>query len=134
MMKKTIILAAGKGSRMGSDLPKVVHQVGGKEMINHVIDFAETAGAEENIVILGYKGDVVKAAINSPKVKFGYQTEQLGTGHAAKMGLEFVNDNDEVIVLFGDMPLLSSKTVSDVYDIMRNTNADMVECTTTVTR
>ena len=87
-MVKSVILAAGKGTRMKSDKPKVVHQVMGKPMVYYSIEAARQAGADEVCVIVGYKADEVKSAIaasvNDVKVDYALQEEQLGTGHAVK--------------------------------------------------
>ena len=77
----TVILAAGKGTRMKSKLPKVLHKAGGKSMVQHVIDAAKAAGAKRNIVVTGFGGDMVRAAIGE-QAEFVEQKEQLGTGHA----------------------------------------------------
>ena len=88
IMVKSVILAAGKGTRMKSDKPKVVHQVMGKPMVYYSIEAARQAGADEVCVIVGYKADEVKSAIaasvNDVKVDYALQEEQLGTGHAVK--------------------------------------------------
>ena len=77
----TVILAAGKGTRMKSKLTKVLHKAGGKTMLQHVIDAAKAAGAKRNIVVTGFGGEMVREAIGN-QAEFVTQTEQLGTGHA----------------------------------------------------
>ena len=77
----TVILAAGKGTRMKSKLPKVLHRAAGKSMLQHVIDAANAAGARRNIVVTGFGGDVVRESIGD-SVEYVEQSEQLGTGHA----------------------------------------------------
>ena len=79
----TVILAAGKGTRMKSSLPKVLHRVGGKSMLQHVLDAASEAGAKRNIVVVGFGGEQVKEAIGA-QAEFVVQAEQLGTGHAVQ--------------------------------------------------
>lgn len=128
-MKKSIILAAGKGTRMESELPKVAHKVCGREMINHVLDMTKEVGIDEDIVIIGYKGDVVKSVIDR-NVIFEEQTEQLGTAHATKMGIGHINDDDEVITLFGDVPLLKASTIKKMMEIHESNDADLTICTT----
>ena len=76
-----VILAAGKGTRMRSKLPKVLHKVGGKEMLQHVIDAATVAGADEKVVIIGHGAELVEKMVGD-QGKIALQAEQLGTGHA----------------------------------------------------
>ncbi|MBR4695225.1 MAG: NTP transferase domain-containing protein, partial [Selenomonadaceae bacterium] len=77
----TVILAAGKGTRMKSSLPKVLHRVGGKPMLQHVLDAAKAAGTRRSIVVTGFGGETVREAIGE-QAEFVTQEEQLGTGHA----------------------------------------------------
>lgn len=114
-MKKAIILAAGKGTRMKSTHPKVVHKVCGKEMVNHVIDAAHSAGVNETIVVLGHGIDEVKKAVGDD-VKIAVQKEQLGTAHAVRMAEESVNEDDRVVVLCGDTPLIEADTLEDFFE------------------
>ena len=114
-MKKAIILAAGKGTRMKSTHPKVVHKVCGKEMVNHVIDAAHSAGVNETIVVLGHGIDEVKKAVGDD-VKIAVQKEQLGTAHAVRMAEESVNEDDTVVVLCGDTPLIEADTLEDLFE------------------
>ena len=78
---KVIILAAGEGKRMKSKLPKVLHKVQGKTMVDHVIDAAECAGADDICVVIGHGAETVKEALKNRKVKFALQQKQMGTGH-----------------------------------------------------
>ena len=109
-MKKAIILAAGKGTRMKSIHPKVVHQVCGKAMVNHVIDAARSAGVGETVVVLGHGIDEVRAVVGED-VKIAVQAEQLGTGHAVMMADEYMGLEDTIMVLCGDTPLIEAKTL-----------------------
>ena len=81
---KAVILAAGKGTRMKSDLPKVVHTIEGKCLVDYAIDAAIGAGADDICLVVGYKHEVVENSISHKNVKFALQEEQLGTGHAVK--------------------------------------------------
>lgn len=112
---KAIILSAGKGTRMKSNLPKVVHKVCGKEMVNHVIDTSKKAGVNEIIAILGHGSEIVKDRIPSDTL-IAMQTEQLGTGHAVKMAKEFISDDDTIVVLCGDTPLIKEDTLKKLFD------------------
>ena len=81
-----IILAAGKGTRMQSELPKVMHEVAGRPMVNWVIDAARTAGAKRIVVVVGHRGDLIRDELaGQPDIEFVEQAEQLGTGHAVDM-------------------------------------------------
>ena len=81
-----VVLAAGKGTRMNSDLPKVLHPVWGRPMIEFVLDALQSAGVNHSIVVVGYEADLVRQALaNRSELAFADQTEQLGTGHAVMM-------------------------------------------------
>lgn len=111
----TIILAAGKGTRMKSKLPKVLHRVAGKSMLQHVLDAANKAGASRNVVVVGFGGDVVKEAIGE-QAEFVVQAEQLGTGHAVKQAAPLLaNTEGTVMVLCGDTPLLTGELLEKLY-------------------
>jgi len=119
---KAVILAAGKGTRMRSELPKVLHRVEGKPMIQHSIEKAKAAGVGEIIVVVGYKREMIMDFLGD-SVKYAIQEEQLGTGHAvacARPHLEGFDGN--VVVLYGDMPLLSPDTIRGL--IQRRDEAD----------
>lgn len=111
---KAIILAAGKGTRMKSKHPKVVHKVCGKEMVNHVIDVSKKSGVQDVVVILGHESETVKESIPSDS-QIAMQTEQLGTGHAVKMAKEYINDDDTIVVLCGDTPLVQEDTLRRLF-------------------
>ncbi len=121
-----IILAAGKGTRMGSDLPKVVHPVAGRPMVRWVVDACKQAGCERVVVVVGYKGELVRAALaDETCCQFVEQTEQLGTAHAAQMAEpEYVGRPDHpVFVLAGDGPLIRAQTLQRLLDLHRETGA-----------
>ncbi len=114
-MNKTtaIVLAAGKGTRMKSDLPKVLMPVCGRPMIEYVLDALTKGGVDRVIAVVGYRAEMVCAAINGrPGVEFALQTEQLGTGHAVMMCRELLADyTGPVLVVTGDAPLMQSDSV-----------------------
>ncbi len=114
MNLKAIILAAGQGTRMKSKLPKVLHKVCGKEMVNHVIDVAIDAGVKENVVVLGHGAEMVKESLRED-VKIAIQDKQLGTGHAVMMAKEYIKEEDTVIVLCGDTPLIKEETLKNLF-------------------
>lgn len=111
-----IVLAAGEGKRMKSKLPKPLHRVCGKPMIDHIIDALKNAGINDTIVVVGHRAEVIKAHLGE-KVESVYQEEQLGTGHAVMCCREFLeNKSGRVIVLAGDAPLITSETISKVFE------------------
>ena len=110
-----VILAAGKGTRMKSALPKVLHSVGGKPMVQYVLDAAGAAGAKKSVVVIGFGADSVKEALGS-QTEFVVQAEQLGTGHAVQQTAELLKDyTGTVMVLCGDTPLLQSDTLISLF-------------------
>ncbi len=112
---KSIILAAGKGTRMKSDLPKVLHKVNGISMVEKVMSVLKEAGSNENILILGHMLDFVLEKLGSPN--YVEQKEQLGTGHAIKMAEEKLRNYDGTIVITcGDTPLLRSETINKLVE------------------
>lgn len=111
---KAIILAAGKGTRMKSQYPKVIHKVCGKEMVNHVINVSKKSGVNDIVAILGHGSEVVKERLPEDTM-IAMQTEQLGTGHAVKMAKEYINDEDTIVVLCGDTPLIKEDTLKRLF-------------------
>lgn len=113
----SVILAAGKGTRMKSKLPKVLHKAGGKTMVQHVIDAAKEAGSKRTIVITGFGSDQVREAIGDQGVEFVEQKEQLGTGHAVLQTEDLLkNETGTVMVLCGDTPLLTGDLLKHFYE------------------
>lgn len=121
-MIKTLILAAGKGTRMKSNTPKIIHKVNGVPMISKILEVLDEIKTNENILILGYKKEeILKVVGNVPYV---LQTEQLGTGHAIKMAKDKLKDYDgDVMVLCGDTPLLRAETLKSLYEYHKKNNA-----------
>ena len=119
----TVILAAGKGTRMKSVLPKVLHQAAGKPMVQHVIDAARLAGARRNIVVVGFGAELVRSALGG-KVEIVVQAEQLGTGHAVRMAEPLLKaEHGTVMVLCGDTPLLTGALLSRLYEAHKKARA-----------
>lgn len=113
---RAVILAAGKGTRMRSKLPKVLHKVGGKPMLQHVLDAADAAGAAEKIVIVGHEAELVEAMVGE-QGKIVLQAEQLGTGHAVMQTQEALADfKGTVMILCGDTPLLDGAELKKFYE------------------
>lgn len=122
---KAIILAAGKGVRMHSDLPKVLHLLCGKPLVQHVIDNLIKAGLkpEDTTVVVGYKGNDVITAIGNT-TRFVWQKEQLGTGHAVMQAESALTDFDgTVIIACGDVPLIKPETFSLLAGMMSHPKA-----------
>lgn len=112
---KAVILAAGAGTRMVSETPKVLHKVLDRSMLDYVIEAAMEAGAEDICVVVGHKAEVVMENTNY-KVTYVEQKEQLGTGHAVMQAEEFVGEDGNVLILFGDTPLIKGTTLKDMVD------------------
>ncbi|WNC72371.1 bifunctional UDP-N-acetylglucosamine diphosphorylase/glucosamine-1-phosphate N-acetyltransferase GlmU [Thalassotalea psychrophila] len=111
MSLSVVILAAGKGTRMRSDLPKVLHPVAHQSMVEHVIDSARAVNADNIYLVYGFGGEVLKARIQGDDLTFVEQAEQLGTGHAVDMASPFLKDDEDVLVLYGDVPLTKVSTI-----------------------
>ncbi len=109
-----VILAAGQGSRMKSALPKVLHGVAGRPMLHHVIETAKALGAERIHTVIGHGAEQVRACTDDPAVGFVVQSEQLGTGHAVAQALPELPDDARVLVLYGDVPLTRSETLTSM--------------------
>ena len=125
----TVILAAGHGKRMKSSLPKVLHKISGKPMVEHVVDVARSVESDNIICVVGHGRDIVIDSLKHLDLKFVVQEEQLGTGHAVMMADEFIKEGD-VLVLFGDVPLLSEKTLMLFVDEHRFNKNDASVLTT----
>jgi bifunctional UDP-N-acetylglucosamine pyrophosphorylase/glucosamine-1-phosphate N-acetyltransferase len=106
-----VVLAAGQGKRMHSTLPKVLHRVAGRPMLAHVLETARSLAPGRIIVVHGHGGDVVRAAFAAMDVTWIEQAEQLGTGHALMQALPSVKPRDDVLVLYGDVPLIRVETL-----------------------
>lgn len=117
MYKCAIILAAGEGKRMKSSVPKVLHKVCGKEMVNHVIDTLRKSAINDIDVIVGRGAEKVKEATSSRKVNYSFQEEQLGTGHAVMCTKDFLNGKKGTVAIFtGDAPLIKTETAEKLMD------------------
>ena len=117
MHLSVVILAAGQGKRMFSELPKVLHPVGGKPLLSHVLDTAARLAAEQRLVVYGHGGEAVKAAVAEPGgCLWVEQAEQLGTGHAVAQVLPLIPDDAVALVLYGDVPLVRPETLQPLID------------------
>ena len=120
----TIILAAGQGTRMKSAKPKVLHAIGGKPMLGHVLDTAREAGAQAFHVVHGHGAEQVRRMFADAKdLSWALQEKQLGTGHAVQQSAPQVPDDALILVLYGDVPLISTATLKALTDAARDTLA-----------
>jgi bifunctional UDP-N-acetylglucosamine pyrophosphorylase/glucosamine-1-phosphate N-acetyltransferase len=111
-----VILAAGKGTRMRSALPKVLHPLAGRPLLGHVIDAAAALGAAEVCVVYGHGGAQVPNAFSQAKARWVEQTERLGTGHAVLQAMPAMAAMDRVLILYGDVPLIEPETLNRLVD------------------
>ncbi|MAY74756.1 MAG: hypothetical protein CMJ31_08615 [Phycisphaerae bacterium] len=132
-----IILAAGKGTRMKSDLPKVCHPIGDRPMVCSVVDACLEAGCERIVAVVGYKHELVRDALAGygDRVEFAMQEEQLGTGHAVRCAADHYADvaaGDAAFVLCGDGPLIRSETLGTLYATHREHDAAATMATSVI--
>ncbi|PMH45402.1 UDP-N-acetylglucosamine diphosphorylase/glucosamine-1-phosphate N-acetyltransferase [Vibrio sp. 10N.286.49.B3] len=116
MKFSAVILAAGKGTRMYSNMPKVLHTLAGKSMVKHVIDTCNSIGAQNIHLVYGHGGDQMKQTLANESVNWALQAEQLGTGHAVDQASAHFEDDEKVLVLYGDVPLISEQTLENLLE------------------
>ena len=129
---KTVILAAGKGTRMKSDTPKVLHEIFNKPLVGRVLDAVIEAGSSENVVVVGHGADLVEKYVlnNYEKATCVLQKEQLGTGHALKMACDKLKDfKGNLLVVCGDTPLIKADTLKKIVEFHNENNADITVMT-----
>ena len=118
-----IIMAAGKGTRMQSDLPKVLHQANGRPLINYVLDTAKSIDPTKTVLIVGHQAELVKAATAQYRVCSALQEPQLGTGHAIMQAETHLSDfMGEILILSGDAPLVNAETLLELIAFHRSRN------------
>ncbi|MCL2456693.1 MAG: NTP transferase domain-containing protein, partial [Defluviitaleaceae bacterium] len=127
-MKKAIILAAGKGKRMKSELQKVMHPILGKPIVQYVAEAAKNAGFDDITVVVGQDGGDIKNGLeaNCGELFFAVQDEPLGTGHAVLAGATRIENDDDVIVLCGDMPLVTGDFIRELVAFGEKNPADAI--------
>jgi bifunctional UDP-N-acetylglucosamine pyrophosphorylase/glucosamine-1-phosphate N-acetyltransferase len=113
-MLEVIILAAGKGTRMYSEKPKVLHEVAGRPMLQHVINTCTELGADRLHVVYGYGSQLLREQIQDGTIHWVYQQEQKGTGHAVDVAMSEIEDDSTVLVLYGDVPLISVESLQSL--------------------
>lgn len=124
---EVVVLAAGQGSRMKSDLPKVLHPIAGKPMLAHVLDAARVVNAQALHVVIGHGADQVESKFEGQDdIQWAMQTEQLGTGHAVKMALPNLKADGVTLILYGDVPLIQSNTLQALVDIAQNNKTGLL--------
>ncbi len=111
MTLTTIILAAGKGTRMRSEMPKVLHQVAGRPLLEHVYDTSKQLPGNRVNIVYGHGAEQVRNRLSHLDAQWIEQVQQLGTGHAVQQAIDYVNDEDTVLILYGDVPLLKLSTI-----------------------
>lgn len=124
---RVIILAAGKGTRMNSDLPKVLHKLNGKALLDFVLDESELLNPIETILVVGFKKEqVISHTENRINLKYATQIEQLGTGHAVLQTEELLKNNKgHIIILYGDVPNIKASTLRPIIDEHIINNRDL---------
>ena len=129
---RAIILAAGKGTRMKSDILKVAHRVAGKPIVEYVLDTVLSLGVDQVYMVVGHQAELIQNALSHPLMTYVTQSEQLGTGHAVMQAAPYFapNTTDSVIVLAGDCPLISEKTLRNLLAVHTESNAAATILTT----
>lgn len=120
---EAVVLAAGKGTRMKSDLAKVLHPLAGTPLLGHVLEAVAGADIERTVVVVGHQADAVETAFAAPGRDFVLQAEQLGTGHAVQMAVPALDPTGYCVVLAGDVPLLRAETLRRLIDHTISTGA-----------
>ncbi len=125
-MLDIVILAAGKGTRMKSSLPKVLHPIAGKPMLAHVLNTARQLGSDNINIVIGHHAELVEQQFTATDVNFVLQAEQLGTGHAVQQALGHLRAGAIALILYGDVPLTSASTLSDLAGKVSDTSMGLL--------
>ncbi|MEG3766388.1 bifunctional UDP-N-acetylglucosamine diphosphorylase/glucosamine-1-phosphate N-acetyltransferase GlmU [Alteromonas sp. 14N.309.X.WAT.G.H12] len=120
MAFSVIVLAAGKGTRMKSSLPKVLHPIGGIPMVQRVINTVESLQASAVHLVYGHGGEQLKAALTGNNLNWCLQSEQLGTGHAVQQAIPYIDEKEDVLILVGDAPLIQAETLARLAAVKAN--------------
>jgi bifunctional UDP-N-acetylglucosamine pyrophosphorylase/glucosamine-1-phosphate N-acetyltransferase len=115
-----VILAAGKGTRMKSDLPKVLHPIANKPMVQHIIDTVKTLGADNIHLVYGHGRELLQAQLSHNDLSWCLQDQQLGTGHAVQRAVPYIRDDEDILILVGDAPLIKRTTLLKLIDAKQN--------------
>lgn len=123
-----VVLAAGKGTRMYSDKPKVLHQIAGKPLLGHVLDTARALEAERIVAVLGHQAERVRETLDGSEVQTVLQEPQLGTAHAVQQALPLLDPEALALVLYGDVPLVRAETLGALLDSMKSGGMAVLTC------
>ncbi len=122
--KAAVILAAGQGKRMNSELPKVLHEISGEPMIHRLVKMLKSLDFDRIVVVVGFKGEMVEESLANFDIEIAWQKEQLGTGHAVMMTRDLLGEFDgTTLVALGDVPFLQAETVRRLFDTHQATQA-----------
>ena len=116
MALQVVVLAAGQGKRMFSDLPKVLHPLAGRPLLSHVLDAARRLKPGRLCVVIGHGADAIRQRIQDSDIVWALQKEQHGTGHAVMQAMPHLGDSGTVLVLYGDVPLIDAKTLASLVE------------------
>ncbi len=127
---QAVVLAAGKGTRMKSDLPKVLHEMAGRSLLDHVLGAVRDADIPRSIVVVGHQADRVREAAAADDLAFVLQEPQLGTGHAVQVTVDDLERGGWTVILAGDVPLLRAATVRRLVDetVASGVSASVLTC------
>jgi bifunctional UDP-N-acetylglucosamine pyrophosphorylase/glucosamine-1-phosphate N-acetyltransferase len=120
MTFSVVILAAGKGTRMKSSLPKVLHPIGGKPMVQHIVDTVKKLGATNIHVVFGHGREQLQSKLSHNHLSWCLQDQQLGTGHAVQQAAPHIHDNEDVLILVGDAPLIKESTLKQLIAVKKD--------------
>jgi len=123
---KTIILAAGQGTRMRSSKPKVLHKIANRALLQHVYDTSSQLENNSTVIIYGHGGELVKQELQTLDANWVEQKQQLGTGHAVQQAEGYINDSDKVLILYGDVPLLKKSTIDKLLGNVSKTSIGLL--------
>lgn len=129
MSIQAVILAAGKGKRMHSRLPKVLHKIAGKSLLEHVLTTALNVSPLHPIIIHGHQGKILQTTLAHYEAKWIEQAEQLGTGHALLQALPSIDEDDHVLILYGDVPFISQETLTHLIETTPSNAIGMLTAT-----
>jgi bifunctional UDP-N-acetylglucosamine pyrophosphorylase/glucosamine-1-phosphate N-acetyltransferase len=120
MTFSVVVLAAGKGTRMKSSLPKVLHPIGGKPMVQHIVDTVKNLGASNIHIVYGHGREQLQNQLNHNNLSWCLQDQQLGTGHAVQQAAPLIQDDENVLILVGDAPLIKESTLRQLLAVKKD--------------
>ena len=126
MSIKTVVLAAGQGTRMRSAIPKVLHQIADRALLHHVFDTSQQLENNSIVIVYGHGGELVKQKLSELDAQWVKQEQQLGTGHAVQQAEAFINNDDKVLILYGDVPLLKKETIESLLENVSNSSIGLL--------